>query len=214
MRRLLFAALLLLPLTAQATSPAKARRSMKVFFSALQHARNDDPAGAYELVSKALRIDPENVDAHFFRALLLLEASKLADPTLGSEMQRAARMDLTAVIQLDADGESGKKALDLLDTMRGAELFPLPDAECSEEAQAAIAEAEDRFSAGDAVKAEAAYARATASCPQNALWWTWYGDVFFQQDEYARAIEMYRKALAIEPCFWTAHRFQIGRAHV
>lgn len=207
MRRLLLAALLLFPLTAEATSPAKARRSMKVFISALEHARADDPAGAYALVSKALRIDPENVDAHYFRALLLLEGSKAADSMLASEMQRAARMDLTAVLQLDPEGDSGKKALELLDAMRGADLFPLPDAECSEEARAAISEAEGHFSSGDVVKAEAAYARATASCPQNALWWTWYGDVYFQQDEYARAIQMYQKALAIEPCFWTAHRF-------
>jgi tetratricopeptide (TPR) repeat protein len=184
------------------------RRADKETAAAAALADSGEFAESYQRVSRALALDPENLDALLLRARIVLSVSAVTrDPADAAQLARAARDDLTTIAQLAPDSRQAELALGMLGKMRGGDLFVEPSATCSDDAARTLDEAEVLFGKKDFVGAEAAYARATAACPENAKWWTWYGDVYFLQEQYARAGDLYRKAIAIAPCYWSAHRF-------
>jgi tetratricopeptide (TPR) repeat protein len=82
-----------------------------------------------------------------------------------------------------------------------------PRVPCPDAARSAYDAAEAHFGAGRHGPAEAAYAEATQSCPDNPTYWLHRGDNFFRAGDMPRARQHFEAALDRSPCYSTGLRY-------
>jgi len=198
----------LLQLAVSPSFASPATRAQKLVERA-HAALGDDPLKAYQLSGKAIDADPVNAEAHFVRGSAgITIAGRLNDPDVAAMALSLAREDLQFVVAHSDDAFDVGLARTLLAMGTHAPVLEDPTAECSSSATMAFNVAEAALGRGDFGTARSAYQDAVDGCPQNAQWWAYYGDAWFNSGDYAIAQEMYNRALLIEPCYWSALRFR------
>jgi tetratricopeptide (TPR) repeat protein len=171
---------------------------------------------AFTAVQQALSIDPDHAAALRIRGRILLDvgiAGQYEGDPRSSEMIFQGLTDLQRSLELEPTGPEAEAVSELLLLLSGNSLFPDPQVDCPEDAEAALSEAEAHFGHGELAEAAEDYERALAGCPDNATWWMYYGDVFFLQEDYTGALLKFERALELEPCHWRAHRFASDTHH-
>jgi tetratricopeptide (TPR) repeat protein len=162
---------------------------------------------AFKRANKALARDPENGDACAVRGMVLMGATQVPDNPVRDQMMADAEQMLACAAAYAPASPLTAAAREIYSSIAGVSLVPEPDFECPAPALQSLAIAEQLFGVRDLEAAGIAYAQALDICPEAVPWWTMYGDVFFLQGENERAMEMYRRSLELDPCYWTAHRF-------
>lgn len=92
-------------------------------------------------------------------------------------------------------------------TTRSPELLTVLEPACSEGALSDFHAAEAAFASGRYDDALVAYDAALEACPDNSVWWTWSGDAALRTAGPPEALRRYERALALDPCNHSAHRF-------
>ncbi|MCB9742619.1 MAG: tetratricopeptide repeat protein [Alphaproteobacteria bacterium] len=206
--------LLLLPPPAEAATPRQTRRAAKLADDAEQAFADGELSRAYRHSTRAIELDEGNALAYQVRGVTLLVASEQPDNPMADEQRQEAELMLRICAELDPVGPVGALARDLIARIEARGLIAEPSPECSAEATAALEQAEAAFQAQALDEAHQHYQRALALCPGAVPWYTWYGDVWFAQRDFEKAVDLYQQSLDLDPCFWPAHRFIAdARAH-
>lgn len=164
-----------------------------------------DWSAALKAATKAIKLDETNADAHFELASVFDHMAGVDDPKLAEMFSTLATRAYERVVALAPDSLIGGIAKDALG---GGLQVPARPVTCPADAVAAADEAEKAFGAHDYDAAAGHYARASAACPDNPVWWTWAGDVPFGKGDYAGARALYEKAIAVAPCHAPAWRYE------
>ncbi len=184
------------------------RASLLARAQALVQARDFD--GALRAYDAAVALDPENTDARMQRALFHMALTGMVVAEQRARFTALARADLAFVAGARPDSVAAGVARDALAQLDGRILFPEPSIPCSEESDAARAEAEQLFGAGNFARALELYARAADLCPDDPALQVYCGDALHGLERYAEAGRHYRRALEIAPWMRSAHRFLAG----
>ncbi len=200
----------------QAEEGTDAERAEALAMTAQEAYTRSDLEATFDSAQQALVLDPENARALRVRGRLLLDVGingqMQGDPTAPQLISQGIE-DLQRALALAPEAPESAEVRELLLILSGSSLFPDPEPECPDEAREALHEAEEHFGQGELDEAAEDYERALAGCPGHAVWWMYYGDVFFLREDYEGALEKFDKALEIEPCFWRAHRFKSDTHH-
>ncbi len=191
-----------------AVSPKKAAKAADFADQADRAERSADFVTAAKLASKALKLDPDNMRAHFVFGETLVAVASGSDSETSRQLLAGALYEMQRVVELSPDSFEGAVAAGLLKPTAETGLVPQPDVQCSQPAQAEFNKAEAAFARHDYVAAKASYDTALQACPTNPTWWLDSGDAWFSQNDYAGAETRYDKALALAPCFAPAYRFK------
>ncbi len=201
---------LLLPTPADAAPKTKEERATRIAAKAheLREAGRLAPSG--RKTERALKLDPDNVDAWANKGLLMLSGAQLLqdEPELAAMAIELSVEAMAKVLELDPDSEWAPLARQVVSTLGRAPLLREPSVVCSDEAEAWLARAEEGFVVRDWDKAEEGYRASLELCPGRPQTWLYLGDVYFGRGQFQEAIAMYDESLARAPCFWSAHRFK------
>lgn len=204
--RLLLIALLSLGIALPAHA-GKAERAAHLAEKADAAYNQGDLLEAFKLANKALKLDPALPYALYLRGMIAFTVGGQVGGPEGAALLLAALNDLAQVAVLAPDTTYGSIARDTIASMTAQTPFPSPRYDCPADAQAELEEAERLYSVHRFDEARGHYEQALAGCPSNADWWVYYGDIFFMAGNWSGARQQYGKALALDPCNWTAHRF-------
>lgn len=194
----------MLALTLALILPAQAGRADRKADKAYAAYNDLNMDKAFKHCSKALRIDPSHVQASAVCGGVLMQ--------VGTQYQDAELLQMGAgLLDYVASVDPGHPIVTTWDAMlkmwSRPTLIPEPEVRCSPATQAAWNKAEEAFGRGDMKGAKDYYEVAALGCEHPQLW-TYYGDTFFHENDFAGAIAAYDHAIAIEPCYWAARRFK------
>src|SRR5882672_4191747 len=166
-----------------------------------------DYTGALAKFNAALESDPKDNDArlqrgHFFEAL-----SVIVVPGDKPKFEARARLDYEHIAEADPDSLIAGIARDGLTRLAGKALIEAKRVPCPEAAEKTHAHADALYGARRYADAAVEYEKATAGCPEDAVYWVDFADAHYVMGDYEKAKELFIKALSVDPWNREAHRF-------
>ena len=188
--------------TALAMSP---KRVDALASKALASFNAGDLVAAAKLATRVLANNPNQPDALYVRGMTV--TSVLAYGQAGDEspsLHAIADQDLRHFLQVEPNSLRASIVRSVLGV---GTTLPDPVYDCTPEARAQFAQADNAFATGQTAKARRGYEQALALCPGNATWWVDRGDTFFTAGDLQAALADYEHAISIDACNWQAQRF-------
>jgi tetratricopeptide (TPR) repeat protein len=204
------AAARLAPAAAQAPAAASDRSAAAkdALTKADEALRRDDLQAALQAANQALDLDPANAQAHLRRVTILWRLRGTGKTTNDNQrLEDAVRGDLRAVIAAVPDSTAAGVARDWLAAFDRGEAYAAPPVACSAEGSAEFAAAEQLFASRRFEESLVHYERAAASCPDNPVIWTSYGDAYFSLGDMPKAQHYFEMAVTWGPWLAQAHRY-------
>lgn len=170
--------------------------------------RRDDLQAALQAASQAVDLDPGNVQARLRRVTILWRlrgAGKTANDN--RRLEDAVHGDLGAVIAAAPESTAAGVARDWLAAFDRGDAYAAPAGACSAIGSAEFATAEKLFAGRRFEESLVHYERAAASCPENPVIWTSYGDAYFSLGNMPEAQRYFETALTKGPWLAQAHRY-------
>jgi tetratricopeptide (TPR) repeat protein len=166
-----------------------------------------DYTGALHKFNAAIEADPTDSDvrlqrAHFFEAL-----SVIVVPSDKPKFEARAQLDYEHIAEADPDSLVAGIARDGLTRLAGKALIEPKRVSCPDAAQSAHAHGDALYGARRYEDAAVEYEKATAGCPNDAVYWVDFADAYYVMGNYVRAKELFVKALSVDPWTREAHRF-------
>jgi tetratricopeptide (TPR) repeat protein len=155
---------------------------------------------------KVLAVTPDDAEARFVLAMALYSYSQTAKTTAEATLwSTLSDKELEKVAAAAPDTTKGVLARMFL--RKGGPTLAVSEPQCPKDASEAEAAAEKHFAVGEWRQAIDDYEQALQTCPENSVWWTWYGDGWFKRGDMEHALAAYDKAIQVNACNFVAHRF-------
>jgi len=169
--------------------------------------QKQDYTGALAKFNAAMGADPKDNDARLQRAHFFEMLSVIVVPGDKAKFEARAQLDFETIAASDPDSLIAGVARDGLTRLKGKALVEAKRVECPQAAMEANARGDALYGAHLYADAAVEYEKATAGCPEDAAYWVDYADSYYVMGDYAKAKELFVKALAVDPWNREAHRF-------
>lgn len=172
----------------------------------LWHIYNDYN-GALDAFNRAVDAAPEDMGIRLDRGLFFENVAEVIREEEKEKYKDLARADYTEITETEPDTTRAGIARDGLTRIAGRQLVQPKQVACPDEAVEAHDRAESLFGASHMDDAIVEYQRATAACPASSWFWVDYADAYYSKEDYAKAKELFAKALEVDPWNRSGHRF-------
>lgn len=172
----------------------------------LWHTYNDYN-GALDAFNRAVDAAPEDMGIRLDRGLFFENVADMVREEEKEKYKDLARADYAEITESEPDTTRAGIARDGLTRIAGTELVQPKQVACPDEAVEAHDRAESFYGARRMDDAIVEYQRAIAACPASAWFLVDYADAYYAKEDYAKAKELFTKALAIDPWNRSGHRF-------
>ena len=173
---------------------------------ALWHIEKDSN-GALAKFNAAVDAAPDDSDVRLQRGHFFEVLSSLVVAQDKQKFKEFAQEDYEEIARADPDSLIAGVARDGLTRLAGEEFLPTKIVECPDSAIEVHARGESLYGARRYADAIVAYEKATADCPEASAWWVDFADSHYVIADYARAKELFVRALTVDPWNREAHRF-------
>lgn len=167
----------------------------------------EDYTGALAKFNAAVDADPADNDTRLARAHFFETLSSIVVPESKAKFAARAQTDYEHIAAADPDSLIAGMARDGLTRLAGEPLIEAKAVACPEPATEAHAHANSLYGAQRFADAIVHYTKATAACPGVASWWVDFADTHYVMEDYARAKELFVRALSVDPWNREAHRY-------
>lgn len=167
----------------------------------------EDFTGALAKFNAVVKAYPDDNDARLQRAHFFEVLSVIVVERDRAKFAERARSDFDHIIADDPESLIAGVARDGLTRLSGEALLASKIVVCSQDATSVHGRASALYGARRYAEAAAEYARAAASCPDNANWWVELADSFYELEDYEKAKAHFVKALSVDPWNREAHRY-------
>jgi tetratricopeptide (TPR) repeat protein len=172
----------------------------------LWHMKQDYTAALHKF-NAAIEADPTDNDARLQRAHFFEALSVMVIPSDKPKFEARAQLDYEHIADADPDSLIAGIARDGMTRLAGKSLIEPKRVTCPSEAESAHAHGDALYGARRYEDAAVEYEKATAACPNDAVYWVDFADAYYVMGNYVRAKELFVKALSVDPWNREAHRF-------
>ncbi len=173
---------------------------------ALWHLESDF-TGALAKFNAAVEAAPKDNDIRLQRGHFFEAVSTLVVPEDVAKFRERAMGDYQHIANSDPDSLVAGMARDGLARLNGQSFYEVKPVVCPTTAVEIHSRADSLYGARRFADAAAEYEKAAAGCPEASAWWVDFADSHYVLEDYARARELFVRALSIDPWNREAHRF-------
>ncbi len=172
----------------------------------LWHTKKDYN-GALAAFNQAVDAAPNDADIRLQRAYFFEYVSGIVTKDEVEKFKDLSRQDYQKIATDAPDSMRAGVARDGLTRLSGKTLLTPAAVKCPSEAVDAYGRAESLLSADKFAESISQYEKATEACPSAADFWLGFADAYYGLKQYAKAKELFRRALEADPWSRMGHRF-------